>query len=150
MVKQLTDTDTNTFFQSSAFPLALRVATAALTVTQTEQPATIALDIFVAVVGHDCLLPNSDNDLAAIYAPWATSIRTVIDSEGFNIAGYLLSGLVGDLGSENTNEIISIFRSLAGVFPVQFMSWLPGLLHQLPVAVIPNETKTQVLSDITK
>jgi transportin-3 len=77
-------------------------------------------------------------------------IGRVIEKEGFELVGYLLSGLVGDFPEDSTSTIITIFRMLAAVWPGLLLSWLPSVLQQLPTTTVSDQAKTQFMSEITR
>jgi transportin-3 len=135
------------FFQSSAFPLAFRASMAALTLVHSEIVFQ-CLDLFRIVLTHDSLRP--DLPQPPKFPIYATTIRSVVDKEGFALVGYLLAGLVGDFPEDSTSTVVSIFRVLAVLWTSQLLSWLPPVLEQLPTTAAPNQTKSQFLQDVTR
>ncbi|KAF8898840.1 armadillo-type protein [Infundibulicybe gibba] len=132
LVIQLIALAPDIFFQTATFPLAFRTSMAALSLVQTEV-VFAALDVFRLVITHDCLAQD----------------QTVFEKDGFELVGYLLSGLVGDFPEDSTAGVVSIFRVISAVWSSQLLAWLPSLLQGLPTTVAPNQTKTQFLSDVT-
>lgn len=146
MLLQLVDHGPDIFFQSLAFPLAFRVAMAALTVVHTDI-IFAALDLFRIILTHDCLVPSTTPPPPK-FPLYAASIRAVVEKEGYELVGYLLAGLIGDFPEDSTSAVVSIFRVISFVWTSQLISWLPTILQQLPTAAAPNEAKTQFLSDV--
>ena len=144
---QLLETVPDVFFPSTAFPLAFKASMAALTLIHSDL-VFAALDLFRSILTHDSLLPSSTHP--AKFAVYATAIKTVVEKEGFEFVGYLLSGLVGDFPEDSTSTVVSIFRSIAVLFSSQLLTWLPPVLQQLPTSAAPNEAKEQFMIDMTK
>ncbi|KAI6031674.1 armadillo-type protein [Pisolithus microcarpus] len=145
MLLQLEDVVPDVFYQSSAFPLAFRASMATLGLIHSDITFA-ALDLFRGIVTHDCFshsTPNLKNDL------YAAAIKTVLEKEGFDLIGYLLSGLVGDFPEDSVSSVISIFRSISTLLPSQILAWLPVVLQQLPATSPPNEAKQRFLIDVT-
>jgi transportin-3 len=147
MLLRLVEFAPDVYFQSPAFPLAFRAAMAALTVVHSDI-IFASLDLIRITLTHDSLGSN-------IPAPppkfpiYASAIRGVFDKEGFELVGYLLSGLVGDFPEDSTSAVVSIFRVISSVWTSQLLSWLSPVLQQLPTSA-PNHAKVQFLSDVTK
>jgi transportin-3 len=144
---QLLEMVPDVFFQSTAFPLAFKASMAALTLIHSDL-VFAALDLFRDILTHDSLLPSSTHP--AKFAAYATIIKIVVEKEGFEFVGYLLSGLVGDFPEDSTSSVVSIFRSIAVLFSSQLLTWLPRVLQQLPTSAAPNEAKEQFMIDVTK
>ncbi|KAI6008265.1 armadillo-type protein [Pisolithus orientalis] len=145
MLLQLEDVVPDVFYQSSAFPLAFRVSMATLGLIHSDITFA-ALDLFRNIVTHDCFSsvpPNPKNGL------YAAAIKAVLEKEGFDLVGYLLSGLVGDFPEDSASCVISILRSLSTLLPSQILVWLPVVLQQLPATSAPNEAKQQFLVDVS-
>lgn len=147
LLLQLLEMAPDIFFQSTAFPLAFRASMAALTLIHSDL-LFAALDLFRDILTHDSLLPTSSQP--AKFTAYATAIKAVVEKEGFEFVGYLLSGLVGDFPEDSTSTVVSIFRSLAVLFSSQLLTWLPPLLQQLPTSAAPNEAKERLMIDVTK
>ncbi|KAF9229185.1 ARM repeat-containing protein [Gyrodon lividus] len=134
------------FFQSTAFPLAFRASMAALTLIHSDL-VFAALDLFRNILTHDSLVPSStQSPKSALYA---AAIKAVMEKEGFELVGHLLSGLVGDFPEDSTAVVVSIFRSAAVLFSSRLLTWLPPVLQQLSTSGVPNEVKQQFLVDVT-
>ncbi|KAG5647647.1 hypothetical protein DXG03_009000 [Asterophora parasitica] len=146
MLLQLVDHGPDIFFQSSAFPLAFRAAMASLTVVHTDI-IFASLDLFRIILTHDCLVPTTASPPPK-FPLYAAAIRAVFEKEGYELVGYLLSGLIGDFPEDSTSAVVSIFRVISFVWTAQLVSWLPAVLQQLPTVAAPNEAKTQFLSDV--
>ncbi|KAI6047713.1 armadillo-type protein [Pisolithus marmoratus] len=69
--------------------------------------------------------------------------------EGFDLIGYLLSGLVGDFPEDSVSSVISILRSISILLPSQILVWLPVVLQQLPATSAPNEARQRFLIDVS-
>lgn len=147
LLLQLLEMTPDVFFQSIAFPLAFRASMAALTLIHSDL-VFAALDLFRDILTHDSLFPSSSQ--SAKFAVYATAIKTVMEKEGFEFVGYILSGLVGDFPEDSTSAVVSIFRSIAVLFSSQLLTWLPAVLQQLPTSAAPNEAKEQFMIDVTK
>ncbi|KAG5650654.1 hypothetical protein H0H81_011476 [Sphagnurus paluster] len=146
MLLQLVDHGPDIFFQSSAFALAFRAAMAALTVVHTDI-IFAALDLFRIILTHDCLAPSTTIPPPK-FPLYAAAIRAVFQEEGYELLGYLLSGLISDFPEDSTSAVVSIFRVVSVAWTSQLISWLPAILQQLPAVAAPNEAKTQFLSDV--
>ncbi|KAI9461827.1 armadillo-type protein [Boletus coccyginus] len=146
LLLQLLEMGPDVFFQSTAFPLAFRASMVALTLIHSDL-VFAALDLFRNILTHDSLLPSSTHPTK--FAVYAAAIRTVVEKEGFEFVGYLLSGLVGDFPEDSTSTVVSIFRSIAVLFSSQLLTWLPPILQQLPTSAAPVETKEQFMIDVT-
>lgn len=107
-----------------------------------------ALDLFRNILTHDSLSPSSTHP--ANFAVYATAIKTVVEKEGFEFVGYILSGLVGDFPDDSTSTVVSIFRIVTVYFSSQLLTWLPPVLQQLPTSAVPNEAKEKFMIDVTK
>lgn len=145
---QLVDFAPDIYFQSSAFPLAFRASTAALTVIHSDIIFT-ALELFRLIVTHDCLGPVLPSPVPPKFPLYAAAIRGVVDKEGFEFVGYVLTGLVGDFPEDSTSLVVSILRAISFTWSNQFISWLPAILQQLPTTAAPNQAKTQFLTEVT-
>ncbi|KAL0951319.1 hypothetical protein HGRIS_008025 [Hohenbuehelia grisea] len=145
MLLRLLDLMPEIIFQSSSFPLAFRASMAALTLVHTDV-VFAALEFFRIIITHDSLaMPQSSPE----FLLFSTSIKTVIEKEGFAFVGYLLTGLVGDFPEDSASAVVSIFRALAAFWSQQLLAWLPSVLQQLPNTTSPAEAKSQFLSDVT-
>lgn len=147
LLLQLLETAPDAMLQSTAFPLAFRASMAALTLVHSDL-VFATLDLFRNILTHDSLISTSTQP--AKFTVYATAIKSVVDKEGFEFVGYLLSGLVGDFPEDSTSAIVSIFRSLAVAFTSQLLTWLPPVLQQLPTSAAPNEAKEQFMIDVSK
>lgn len=121
---------------------------AALTIVHTEV-IFAALDFFRVTLTHDCLSFTSV-PLPPKFPIYADAIRKVMQTEGYELVGYLLNGLVGNFPEDSTSAVVSIFRVVAAIWTSQLLSWLPPILQQLPNATVPNEAKAQFLSEVTR
>ncbi|THH18937.1 hypothetical protein EW146_g2139 [Bondarzewia mesenterica] len=147
MLLQMVDYSPDLFFQSSAFPIAFRVALAALTLIQSDI-IFASLDLIRIILTHDCLSPTATTPLPPKFPIYAAAIRQVVEKEGFELIGLLLTGLVGDFPEETSSSIITIFRVLSGLWPTQVLSWVPPVLQRLPVSSAPDEAKARFLTDL--
>ena len=147
MLLQLVDYAPDIYFQSSAFPVAFRAAMAALTVVHTDI-LLASLNLFRVTLTHDCLLPSTSPP--PNFPVYESAIRAVFEEEGFELVGYLLSGLVGDFPEDSTATVVTLFRVISCVWTSELLSWLPLVLQQLPTTTAPNQAKTQFLSDVTR
>lgn len=147
MVLSLVDHAPDVFFPSPAFPIAFRAAIAGLTLVHADV-VFAALDVLRTVVAHDCLDP------APVPPPefriYAAAIKPVIEKEGLELTGYLLSGLTGDFPEDSVSSVITIFRVLAALWSSQLLSWLPVVLQQLPPTSIPDAAKTAFIAEVTQ
>jgi transportin-3 len=147
MLMSLVDYAPDVFFPSPAFPIAFRAAIAGLTLIQADV-VFAALDVLKAVVAHECLDP------APVPPPkfpiYAAAIKPVVEKEGLELTGYLLSGLTGDFPEDSVSSVITIFRVLAALWTSQLLSWLPVVLGQLPTTSVPDAAKTAFISEVTQ
>ncbi|ETW87387.1 hypothetical protein HETIRDRAFT_431738 [Heterobasidion irregulare TC 32-1] len=147
MLLQMADFAPDLFFESSAFPIAFRVALAALTLVQTDI-IFASLDLIRVILTHDCLSPTAPTPPPPKFPVYAAAIRQVIDKEGFELVGLLLTGTVGDFPEESTSATITIFRSLSGLWSTEVLSWVPPVLQRLPPSSAPDEAKARFMTDL--
>ena len=115
-------------FPSPAFPVAFRAALAALTVVHTDI-IFAALDLIRGIVTHDCLIPSSSPPPK--FPIYAAAIKPVVQKEGPELTGFLLSGMVGDFPEESASTVVTIFRQLAVLWQQELLSWLPVILQMV-------------------
>lgn len=141
------------FFESSVFPMVVRIAVASLTVVHSDIIFT-SLDLMRGILTHDSLDPSvldsSVRNPPPKFPIYAASIRQVMTTEGPQFTSNLLTGLVNDFPEESVPTVITIFRMLAVLWPHQLVSWMPQVLEQLPVAASYGPAKTKLLEDVTK
>ncbi len=147
MLLQMVDYAPDIFFTSPAFPVAFRVAMAGLTLVQADIIFS-ALDLIRNILAHECLAPSANPPPK--FPLYAAAIKPVVQKEGLEFTGCLLSGLVGDFPEDSTASVITIFRVLAELWPSQLLSWLPAVLQQLPSASSPDQAKATFMSDVTQ
>lgn len=149
MLSQALEYIPDIFFEtSSALPIAFRSALAALTLIQSDL-IFASLELIRAIITHDCLAPPAGKTPPPKFPIYAAAIRAVVEKEGFELAGYLLSGLVGDFPEDATSTVISIFRMLAAVWPALLLTWLPPILQRLSVTTVSDQAKVQFMSEVT-
>ncbi|KAJ3779117.1 armadillo-type protein [Lentinula raphanica] len=134
------------YFDPATFPLAFQATCAALTVVQSDVLCS-ALDMFQAIFHHQCLDPSAPNP--PNFITYAHTIHNVLDSQGANFIGFLLTGLIGDFPPETDSLVISIFRIVASIWPTQMLAWLPNVLQRMPSMSVPVQVKQKFLADIT-
>ncbi|KAG1862183.1 armadillo-type protein [Suillus subluteus] len=134
------------FFQSSAFPLAFRATMAALTLIHSDL-VFASLDLFRDILTHESLTPSSSPPPK--FPIYSSAIKSVMEKEGFEFVGCILSGLVGDFPEDSTAVVVTIFRAVALLWSTQLVTWLPPILQQLPPTSAPNQVKQQFLLDVT-
>lgn len=147
MLLRLVEFVPDIYFQSPAFPHAFRAAMAALTVVHSDI-IFASLDLIRLTLTHDSVLSNTPTH-SPKFPVFASAIRELFEKEGYELVGYLLSGLVGDFPEDSTSAVVSIFRVISSVWTSQLLSWLPLVLQQLPTTA-PNQAKAQFLSDVTR
>jgi len=145
LLLQLVDITPDIFFHQNIFPSVFRASLAGLTVVHSDI-VFATLDLFRAIVVHECLNPDAQG---LGHTQWATVIRGVIREQGFDLTGYLLSGMIGDFPEDAIANVVSIFRVLTTMFPQEMLQWLPSVLQQLPAVSAPNQAKNQFLLDLT-
>ena len=140
------------FFDPSVFPMVVRIAVVSLTVIHTDI-IFVTLDLLRTVITHDSLDPSIMNSTSRNpplkFATYATLIREVIITEGPQLTANLLAGLANDFPEESVSTVITIFRTLAILWPHELVSWLPQVLEQLPVAASYGPAKVKLLEDVT-
>ncbi|KAG2074990.1 ARM repeat-containing protein [Suillus decipiens] len=134
------------FFQSSAFPLAFRATMAALTLIHSDL-VFASLDLFRDILTHESLTPSSSPPPK--FPIYSSAIKAVMEKEGFEFVGYILSGLVGDFPEDSTAVVVTIFRAVALLWSTQLVTWLPPILQQLPPSSTPIQVREQFLLDVT-
>jgi transportin-3 len=137
------------FYRPSTFAMAFRTSLAALTLVQTDIVFE-SLELARIVLTHDCLSPTLSQPPPPKFPVYAAVIKGVIDKQGFEFVGYLLTGLVGDFPEDATTIVVSVFRALSATWSSQLLSWLPPVLQQLPTSSVSNQTKTDFLSEVTR
>ena len=145
LLLQLIEVRPDVFFQAP-FPLAFRATMAALTLLQTDL-VLAALDLFRMILSHDSLDPPTP--VPPKFPGYAVAIKAVVQKEGPEFVGLLLSGLVGDFPEDAASSVVTIFRSVGLLFPAQLLTWLPGVMQQLPASGTPTQAKQQFLDDTT-
>lgn len=149
MLLQMLEYTPDVFFPSPAFPIAFRAAMAALTVVHSDI-IFAALDLVRNILSHECLSPPSSAPPPPKFPLYAAAIRPVVQKEGLELTGYLLSGLVGDFPEESAPIVVTIFRTLVVLWPTEMLAWLPAVLQQLPSTVIPDQSKAHFMADISR
>lgn len=149
LLLQLQDRVPDILFESPSFPVAVRVAIAALTLIHSDV-IFAALDMLRAIVTHDCLDSSTTSRPSPKFTAYATAIRNVVQEEGPVLLANLLNGIVNDFPQESVSTVITIIRMLAIAFPKQLVAWLPQVLDQVPMAASFTPAKNQLLTDITK
>ncbi|GBE77835.1 ARM repeat-containing protein [Sparassis latifolia] len=147
MLLQLLEYAPDVLFPSPAFPIAFRAAMAALTVIHTDI-VFAALDFIRNILTHDCLTTTSTAPPPK-FPLYAAAIRPVVEKEGLELSGYLLTGLVGDFPEDSTSIVVTIFRMMASLWQAQLLSWLPVVLLGLPSTSAPDQAKTQFMADMS-
>jgi transportin-3 len=110
-----------------------------------------SLDLIRLVLTHDSILPPpADEPVPPKFPIYASRIRQVVEKEGYELVGYLLSGLTGDFPEDSSSNVITIFRNVAAVWPQQLLSWLPSVLQRLNPATVTDEAKTKFLAETTR
>lgn len=134
------------FFDQNIFPSVFGASLAGLTVIH-DDTVFATLDLFRTIVTHDCL---RDEVTEPEYTKWATLIRGVVRNQGYQLTGYLLSGMIGDFPEDAIQNVVSIFRVITTMFPEEMLQWLSGVLGELPGVSAPNQAKSQFLMDLTE
>ncbi|PPQ92687.1 hypothetical protein CVT25_013994 [Psilocybe cyanescens] len=147
MLLQLISLAPDILFLSSSFALAFRCAMAGLTVVHSDI-IFATLDLFRSILTHDCMEPPLPS-IPAKYPMYAAVIRDTMSKEGSKFLEYVLKGFVGDFPEDAASTVVSIFRSLAAYFPNPLLVWLRQVLVLLPVTSVPNESKAQLLQEVT-
>ena len=139
------------FFDSpQSFSIGFRAAMTGLTLIQTDL-IFASLDLIRLILTHDSILPTpADKPVPPKFPIYASRIQQVIEKEGYELIGYLLSGLTGDFPEDSSSNVITIFRNVAAVWPQQLLSWLPSVLQQLNPAAVTDEAKAKFLAETTR
>lgn len=146
MLLQMIDVNPEIFFNPNIFPSVFGTSLAGLTVVHSDV-VFATLELFRAIVMHDCLRPNAQGEE---YTQWANVIQGVVREQGYSLTGYLLSGMIGDFPEDAITNVVSIFRVLTTMFPNDMLAWLPGVLQQLPATSAPTVAKSQFLVNLTR
>lgn len=135
-------------FVSSSFPLAFSCVMTGLTVVHSDI-IFASLDFFRSILSHDCMDPPTTST-PPNFLVYATTIRSAIEKEGLQFVACTLSGFTGNFPEDAASTVVTIFRHLVYLFPVQLLTWLPAVLEQLPTSSVPTNAKAQFLQDVTK
>jgi transportin-3 len=140
MLKQILDNTPDIYFEATSSSQALRIVTAALIVIQTEVAWT-ALEHVRNLLQHPCLeqRPNPPPS----FPMFAAVINQGVNTEGKQIVQNLVAGLAEEppLPDDSTSMVITSFRSLAALWPLRLMEWLPIALELMPAAPAPARKK---------
>lgn len=139
------------FFDSpESFSIGFNAAMTGLTLIQTDL-IFASLDLIRLVLAHDSIFPPpAGKSVPPKFPVYASRIHQVVEKEGYELVGYLLSGLTGDFPEDSSSNVIMIFRNVAAVWPQQLLSWLPSVLQRLNPATVTDEVKTKFLAETTK
>jgi len=139
------------FFDSpESFSIGFKAAMTGLTLIQTDL-IFASLDLIRLVLTHESILPPpAGKPVPPKFPIYASRIQQVIEKEGYELIGYLLSGLTGDFPEDSSSNVITIFRNIAAVWPQQLLSWLPSVLQQLHSTTVTDEAKASFLTETTK
>lgn len=146
LLLQLVELTPDIFFDQNIFPAVFGASLAGLTVIH-DDTVFATLDLFRMIATHDCL---GDEVVQPEYTKWATLIRGVVRNQGYQLTGYLLSGMLGDFPEDAIQNVVSIFRVITTMFPEEMLQWLSGVLGELPATTAPNQAKSQFLMDLTE
>ena len=144
----LADLCPDVLFESPSFHTGFRAVTASL-MTVHSDIIFASLDFIKTVLTHDALLPVT-HSTPPKFPIYASDIHQVIEAEGLQLSGLLLTGLLGDFPEESISNIVAIFRMLGTIWPKQLLSWIPNVLGHLPTTPAFSGATTQFLSDMTK
>jgi len=145
MLLQMISLRPDIFFESSAFPNALRIAMAALSLIQADVVFT-SLDLLRAILDHESLDPVPKPPPK--FPIYAATIRQVVSKEGFELLGCILNGMAGDFPEDSTSVVVTILRAISVHWSTELLVWLPPVLQQLSTAAMPAEAKTQFFSEV--
>jgi transportin-3 len=159
LLLQMVDFTPDLMFLSPAFPHAFGAVLSSLTLLSSHITFA-ALDFVRIVVNHDCMIAAVQIRGSAPTTPqppvppkfplYAAAIRQVIDDQGFQLVGLLLTGLVSTLPEDSTSIVVSIFRILAPIWSNEMLAWLPPVMDQIPAATLPVQAKQQFITDFNK
>jgi transportin-3 len=135
------------FFESSAFPAAFHIALAAITLIHTDT-IFASLDLIRMILTHDCLHPDPLKHPPPKFPLYAQAIHQTVEKEGLEFTSLLLAGLVGDFPEETASIIVTLFRVLASLWPVQLQQWAPMVLQGLPMTSAPEDAKLRFMKDL--
>ncbi|KAH9487030.1 hypothetical protein JR316_0001096 [Psilocybe cubensis] len=147
MLLQLINLTPDVLFLSPSFALAFHCAMAGLTVVHSDI-VFAALDFFRSILSHDCMEPPLPST-SPKYPMYAAVIRDTMSKEGNKFLEYILKGFVGNFPEDAASTVVTIFRSLVAYFPNPLLIWLRDVLLLLPVNSVPNESKAQLLQEVT-
>ena len=142
---------------SPAFPTAFRAAVATLQLVQSEI-LVATLDFIRIVLSHDALSPPTSlnpQHLIPLTPPpkfplYGAAIKDVVEKQGFELVGHLLTGLVGHFPEDTTSTVVTVLRVMSALWAPQVQAWLPSVVEQLPAATVPVESKAQFLTAFNK
>ena len=147
MILELFQRRPDILLESPAFPSAIRIAVASLTLVHSEI-IFASLDIIRGIIGHDALDPSVRNPPPKFPA-YAMAIRQVVETEGPALLLNLLNGLVHDFPEESVSLVVTIFRMLCLLIPQNFLSWFPESVNNVPMGASFTPAKEQLLQDVT-
>ena len=135
-------------FSSPAFPTIFGAAIASLTLIHSDI-IFASLDLIRLTVTQDCLHAGSRPSSPSSRSQ-AEAIRSVINAQGLELTGYLLTGLVGDFPQDSASAVVTIFRRLSTLWSSELLVRLPPVLDKLPSTAPFVAAKKQFLSDMTR
>jgi transportin-3 len=147
LLKQMLENTPDIYFEATTSTHALRIATVALNVIQTEVAWT-ALEHIRNILVHPCLGPTPTPPPS--FPIFAAIINQGISAEGKQIVQNLVSGLAEEppLPDDSTSMVITVFRSFAALWPRQLLEWLPAALELLPSA--PAQARKQFFDEVNR
>lgn len=131
---------------SSTFPACFQTVLTALTLVQ-QDILFPALDVLRVILAHESLAPPTDVPPLPKFPQYAAAIRQVVNSNGFQLVGIVLTGLVTYFPEDTSHIVVSLFRIMAGLWPTELQTWLQPVVEQIPASVLPLPAKAQFLSD---
>jgi transportin-3 len=147
MLLQLHDSAPDIFYQSTALLLGFKASMEAMTLVVADV-IFAALDLFRNIFSHECLFPDARRASPPKFPVYAAAVNAVFEKEGLQFLTYLLQGLVGEFPEESISTVVTIFRNIASLWGNQLLVWLPPVLEQLPTATVPDQVKSQFLTEV--
>ncbi|GAB1517431.1 Nuclear import receptor [Rhizoctonia solani] len=132
---------------SSAFPIAIQVLLACLSLVQPEA-IDAGVDFAYTLLGHDALSQESPSP-PPNFPLYANAIRNAVGPHGAQLVSVLLNGLSGSYPEDVTSPVVSVIGELAKIWPNEFPMWITTAVELLPTSNVHPTVKSTLISDVS-